>query len=132
MKNYLLEIVTPERKVYSNQVEMLVARAVSGEIGILAGHTPLVTSLAIGPLRVKKDDTEHLISVMKGFMQVSPDKVVILAEAAELAEEIDIDRAMRAKERAEERIREKKDEIDFKRAELALQRAIARIKVKGK
>ena len=132
MKNYLLEIVTPERKVFSNQVEMLVAKAVTGEIGILAGHTPLVSSLGIGPLRVKKDGVEHLISVMKGFMEVSAEKVVILAEAAELAEEIDIDRAMRAKERAEERIREKQDIVDFKRAELALQRAITRIKVSGK
>ncbi|OEH85442.1 F0F1 ATP synthase subunit epsilon [Desulfuribacillus stibiiarsenatis] len=132
MKNYLLEIVTPERKVFSEQVEMLIAKANTGEIGIMAGHTPLVTSLAIGPLRVKKEGLEHLVSVMTGFMEVTPDKVVILAEAAELAEEVDIDRAMRAKERAEQRLREKGDKVDFKRAELALQRAVTRMKVGGK
>jgi F-type H+-transporting ATPase subunit epsilon len=132
MKSYLLEIVTPERKVYSDQVEMLIAKAVTGEIGILSGHTPLVTSLAIGPLRVKKDGVEHLISVMKGFMEVTSDKVVILAEAAELAEEIDVDRAMHAKERAEALIRDKAEVVDFMRAELALQRAITRLKVSGK
>jgi len=132
MKSYLLEIVTPERKVFSDQVEMLIAKAVTGEIGILAGHTPLVTSLAIGPLRVKKDGAEHLISVMKGFMEVTSDKVIILAEAAELAEEIDVDRAMRAKERAEALIRDKAEVVDFKRAELALQRAITRLKVSGR
>ncbi|OEF96781.1 F0F1 ATP synthase subunit epsilon [Desulfuribacillus alkaliarsenatis] len=132
MKTYLLEIVTPERKVYSDDVEMLITKAESGEIGILAGHTPLVASLAIGPLRVKKNGAEILMSIMKGFMEVTETKVVILAEAAELAEEIDIDRAMRAKERAEERIRAKEDVLDFKRAELALQRAVTRIKVSGK
>ena len=129
MKTFLLEIVTPERKVYSDQVELLVAKAVTGEIGILANHAPIVVSLAIGPLRLKKDGAEFQIAIMSGFMEVTKEKVVILAEVAEVAEEIDIDRAMRAKARAEERIKQKQKDADLTRAELALQRALTRLKV---
>jgi F-type H+-transporting ATPase subunit epsilon len=125
----LLEIVTPERKVLSKQVDMVVARGVAGDLGILPNHIPFVTALKIAPLRAKIGSAEDWIAVNGGFMQVSGEKVVILAESAELADDINVDRAQSAKSRAENRLSDKKEEIDFKRAELALQKALNRIEV---
>lgn len=128
-----LEIVTPERKVYSDEVEMIIVRGIEGELGILPNHAPFVTPLAISAMRIKKDGKEFLIAISGGFIEVSREKVVILAETAELPEEIDYDRALAAKERAEARLVNKVAEnLDYKRAELALQRALNRIKVAEK
>lgn len=132
MSTFLLEIVTPERKVYAEEVDFIVARGVEGELGILPNHIPLVTPLKIAPLEVKKGGNRDAIAVSGGFMEVRKNKVVILAESAELPEEIDIERARAAKERAERRLRAKQDEIDFRRAEMALQRALTRINVAEK
>lgn len=134
MSTFLLEIVTPERKVYAEQVNMLVAKGVEGELGILPNHIPLVTPLKISTITVKKQGSkDEIIAVNGGFMEVRKDKVVILAESAELPEQIDVDRARAAKERAEKRLAEnKQDNVDFKRAEAALQRALNRISVSGK
>jgi F-type H+-transporting ATPase subunit epsilon len=129
MASMLLEIVTPERKVYSKQVDMVIARGVSGDLGILPNHIPFVTSLKIAPLRIKIDAGDEWIAVNGGFMQVGKDKVVILAESAELAEDINIDRAESAKGRAQSRIESKQETIDFKRAEIALQKAVTRLEV---
>ncbi len=129
MASILLEIVTPERKVLSKQVDMVVARGVAGDLGILPNHIPFVTALKIAPLRAKIGSAEDWIAVNGGFMQVSGEKVVILAESAELADDINVDRAQSAKSRAENRLSDKKEEIDFKRAELALQKALNRIEV---
>lgn len=128
-----LEIVTPERKVYSDEVEMIIVRGIEGELGILPNHAPFVTPLAISAMRIKKDGKEQLVAINGGFLEVNREKVVILAESAELPEEIDFDRALAAKERAEARLANKAVENqDFKRAELALQRAINRINISGK
>ncbi|MCY9666854.1 F0F1 ATP synthase subunit epsilon [Paenibacillus alginolyticus] len=134
MSTFLLEIVTPERKVYAEQVNMVSVKGVGGELGILPNHIPLVTPLKIAPISVKKQGSkDEIIAVNGGFMEVRKDKVVILAESAELPEQIDIDRAKAAKERAEKRLVEtKQDNVDFKRAEAALQRALNRISVSGK
>ncbi|KQX60164.1 MULTISPECIES: F0F1 ATP synthase subunit epsilon [unclassified Paenibacillus] len=134
MSTFLLEIVTPERKVYAEQVNMVSVKGVEGELGILPNHIPLVTPLRISPITVKKQGSkDEIIAVNGGFMEVRKDKVVILAESAELPEHIDIDRAKAAKERAEKRLAEtKQDNVDFKRAEAALQRALNRINVSGK
>ncbi len=130
MSTIKLEIVTPERKVYSDDVNMIIVRAETGELGILPKHAPLVTPLVISVVRLKKDDSEHLIAISGGFLEVSKNKAVILAEAAELPEEIDFDRAIAAKERAERRLEQTaKEDLDFKRANLSLQRALNRIKV---
>jgi len=129
----LLEVVTPERKVYSQDVDMVVVKGVEGELGILPNHIPLVTPLKIGPVTVKRGKETEKIAVHGGFMEVRKEKIVILAEAAELPGEIDVDRARRAKERAEQRLSAaRKDEFDFRRAELALQRALNRLTVAGK
>ncbi|MEC0230819.1 F0F1 ATP synthase subunit epsilon [Paenibacillus alba] len=134
MSTFLLEIVTPERKVYAEQANMVSVKGVEGELGILPNHIPLVTPLKIASITVKKQGSkDEIIAVNGGFMEVRKDKVVILAESAELPEQIDIDRAKAAKERAEKRLAEtKQDNVDFKRAESALQRAVNRISVSGK
>lgn len=128
MSTFLLEVVTPERKVYAQDVSMIVVKGVSGELGILPNHIPMVTPLKIAPVAVKQGNKTEYIAVNGGFMEVRKDKVVILAESAEMPASIDVDRARAAKERAEKRLAEaRKDEIDFRRAELALQRAMNRI-----
>ncbi|MBD0384312.1 F0F1 ATP synthase subunit epsilon [Paenibacillus sedimenti] len=134
MSTFLLEIVTPEHKVYAEQANMIVVKGVEGELGILPNHIPLVTPLKIGPITVKKQGSkDEIIAVNGGFMEVRKDKVVILAESAELPEQIDIDRAKAAKERAEKRLADmKQSNVDFKRAEASLQRALNRITVAGR
>ncbi|TMV47132.1 F0F1 ATP synthase subunit epsilon [Paenibacillus mesophilus] len=128
MSTFLLEVVTPERKVYAQEVNMIVVKGVSGELGILPNHIPMVTPLKIAPVTIKKGKETEYLAVNGGFMEVRKDKVVILAESAELPADINVDRARAAKERAESRLNAaKKDEIDFRRAELALQRAMNRL-----
>jgi F-type H+-transporting ATPase subunit epsilon len=127
MNKMPIEIVTPERKVYSNEVDMIIARGGDGDLGILAGHTPVVTTLKVSQLRIRNEGQETIIAVSGGFLEVKPEKVTVLAESAELPEEIDVDRAARSKERAERRLSDKGDSTDHRRAELALARAINRI-----
>jgi len=128
---FLLEIVTPERKVYAEQVTMIIVKGQEGDMGILANHLSLVTPLKIAPVIIKKDhEPDEIIAVNGGFLEVRKEKVVILAESAELPGDIDIERARLAKERAEKRLANK-DEYDFRRAEVALQKAMNRINVFG-
>lgn len=130
MKTIKVSVVTPDGPVYESDVEMVSTKAQSGELGILPGHIPMVAPLQIGAVRLKKAGTTDFVAVSGGFLEVRPDQVTILAQSAEQASEIDIDRAVRAKERAEQRLRDsKQSNVDFKRAELALQRAINRISV---
>lgn len=130
MTTMQVDIVTPERKVYSEQAEMVMARTVEGEIGILPGHSPLVGTLQIGVVRVQKDGQETAIAVSGGFMEVNPQHTTILAETAELPTDIDVERAEAAKKRAEERLnRSREEEINFRRAQLALNRAMTRLGV---
>ena len=128
MRKMPIEIVTPERKVYENEANMIIARGADGDLGILRGHAPVVTSLKVSALRIKTDQGEDTIAVSGGFLEVKQDKVTVLAEAAELPEEIDVDRAARAKERAERRIGSKEN-FDARRAELSLERALNRLQV---
>jgi len=127
-KTIRLDIVTPERMVYSADVNMVIARATDGDLGILPGHIPLIAGLAVWPLRILTDEGEIQVSVSGGFIEVQPTKVTILASSAELPEEIDIDRAMAARERAE-KLLAAKDSVDVARAEAALKRAIMRLMV---
>lgn len=123
-----LEIVTPDRLVYSSDITMVIARATDGDLGILPGHTPLIAGLEIWPLRIQKGENQELLSICGGFIEVRPQKVTILANCAELPEEIDVKRAEAAKERAETRLKNAPD-IDVQRAEAALKRALVRLKV---
>ncbi|MBO1511949.1 F0F1 ATP synthase subunit epsilon [Metabacillus bambusae] len=129
MKTVLVNVVTPDGPVYDADVEMVSVKAQSGELGILPGHIPMVAPLEIGAVRLKQGSGTELVAVSGGFIEVRPDKVTILAQAAEKSESIDVTRAQAAKKRAEERLNQKTDEIDFKRAELALRRAINRLDV---
>ncbi len=131
-KTQRLDIVTPEKVVFSEEVDFVVAPGVDGELGFLPGHTPLVSALKIGELRVHKDGKEIKMAVSGGFVEVKNSRVVVLADTAERADEIDVERAQAAKERAEKRLASKSDDIDLLRAELALKRALNRLKVAGK
>lgn len=129
MSTFRLEIVTPERKVYDHDVNMIVVEGAEGQLGILPNHIPLLTPLKISPVRIKTDGREEeIVALGGGFMEVRKDKVVILAETAELPTDIDLSRAQEAKRRAESRLLHL-DEYDAVRAELALKRAINRINV---
>lgn len=128
-KTIRLDIVTPEKLVYSEDVNMVIARTTSGDIGILPGHAALVAALVIWPLRIITDNGEMQISVCNGFIEVQPEKITILANTAELPHEIDIARAESAKERAEGLLRGNQEKIDVARAEAALKRAMMRLTV---
>ncbi|KQY92090.1 ATP synthase F1 subunit epsilon [Paenibacillus sp. Root52] len=134
MSTFLLEIVTPERLVYSEQVDRISVRGVEGELGILPGHIPMVTPLQIAPIMIKSGKEMKQAAIGGGFIEVRKDKVVILAESAEFPESIDVDRARAAKERAERRLasQSNQDHFDHRRAEIALQKAVNRINVYGK
>ncbi|WP_188207599.1 F0F1 ATP synthase subunit epsilon [Alkalibacillus aidingensis] len=130
MKTLTVSVVTPDGPVLEESYEMVSVKAEGGELGILPGHIPLVAPLTISAVRLKKEGKTDKISVSGGFLEVRPDQVTILAQAAENPSDIDIDRAEAAKKRAEERLNQvKSEEIDFKRAELALQRAVNRLDV---
>ena len=125
-----LDIVTVERLVYSQEVDMVIAPGVDGELGILPRHAPLLTALTYGELRAKRGSEEESFAIGGGFMEVQPDHVTVLADAAEYAEEIDLERAESARRRAEERLQAMVDDnIDYAKAEAALRRSIVRIKV---
>ncbi|WP_053361058.1 F0F1 ATP synthase subunit epsilon [Bacillus sp. FJAT-27251] len=130
MKTMKVHVVTPDGPVYDSEVEMVSTKAQTGELGIMPGHIPMVAPLQIGAVRLKKGGDTDYVAVSGGFLEVRPDTVTILAQTAEKSSEIDIERAVRAKERAEQRLQARQQEnIDFKRAELALQRAINRISI---
>ncbi len=129
MATLRLEIVTAERTVFADDVSEVVAWGVEGQLGILPHHAPLMTMLQPGDLLIKKDDEEHYLAISGGFLEVRPDKVIILADACERAEEIDIERAEAARRRAEEILKTRPPEIDTAAAEAALRRSLARIKV---
>jgi len=130
MATIKLDIVTAERSVYSDNVDMVIATGVEGELGILPHHAPLMTILQPGELKIKKGGEEILLVVSGGFLEVRPDHVVVLADAAERAEEIDVLRAQAAREKAREALTRKKDPgFDEAQAEVALLRAVARLRV---
>ena len=129
-KTQRLEIVTPERKVYSEDVEFVVVPGSEGELGFLPGHSPLASSLKIGVLRVTKDAGKPLrIAITGGFVEVMDSRVTVLTSAAEREDEVDKKRAEAAKQRAEQRLAAKAADLDVVRAELALKRALNRLRL---
>ena len=126
-----LEVVTPQKAIVSEEVEIVVAPGSDGEFGVLKGHTTFLTSLKIGTLRYKDTSgKERYLFINGGFAEVLPDKVTILAETAERRQDIDVQRATKAKGRAEKRLAEKRENTDLARAEVALRRAVHRLKIK--
>jgi F-type H+-transporting ATPase subunit epsilon len=124
-----LEIVTPERLVVKDRAEEIQIPGRSGYLGILYGHAPLITDLAVGEITYKNAGVVTRLSVAWGFAEVLPEKVTILAETAELAEDIDVPRAEHARDRAMERIHKAEDAQAYEEAEMALKRAEARLAV---
>ena len=133
MALFTLEIVTPEKVVYSGQVESLQAPGSEGSFGVLAGHMLLLTSLQMGMLRFAEEGGgESRMAVSGGFAEVGREQVTVLAETAERAEEIDVERAHSSRQRAEERLASRHEEqIDEVRARMALSRALNRLKLAG-
>ena len=131
MGKLFLELITPEKILVSKEVDMVVAPGVMGEFGILEGHAPFLSGIIPGELRFRVNDKMEYCSVAYGFCEVSNNKVSILVDAAERADEIDVERAKRALERAQNRL-EQKEGVDIARAEAALKRAMARLKVAEK
>jgi len=127
-----LDIVTPERLCYHEDINVLEAPAIDGLIGILPRHAPMVTALSTGVLKIQKDGEEILISISEGFMEVKPAQINVVVRSAELSHEVDIERAKRARERAQKRLESDEQDIDNARAEAAMQRALARLKAARK
>jgi F-type H+-transporting ATPase subunit epsilon len=127
-----LEIVTQERRLYTGDVDMVVAPGSDGEMGILPHHASLLTTLKEGVLKVKHDGREDLFSIGGGFMEVQPDRVIVLADVAERAEEIDLARAEEAHRRAEEMLKERPAGVDIEKALASLRRAQIRVAVAQK
>ncbi len=126
---FAIQIVTPERLVVETAAQEMQIPGKRGYLGILPGHAPLISELAIGEITYRTGiRTEH-VAVAWGFAEVLPDKVTILAETAETAEEIDISRAERARQRAEERLSKSSPDTDFERCRVALERALVRLQV---
>ncbi|HLB90435.1 MAG: ATP synthase F1 subunit epsilon [Acidobacteria bacterium 13_1_40CM_4_58_4] len=129
---FQLEIVTPEKMVVRDAAEEMQIPGKNGYLGILPGHAPLITELAVGEISYRNNGYTHHLAVAWGFAEVLPDKVTILAETAERPEEIDAKRAQEAKQRAEERLKSGSTETDYARAQDALQRAETRLQVAEK
>jgi F-type H+-transporting ATPase subunit epsilon len=127
-----LEIVTAERQVFSGDVTTVIAEGTEGQMTVLPKHAPLITMLAPGELIIRKDGDELYMVISGGFMEVMPEKVIVLADACERSDEIDLERAAAAKKRAEERLKTITPDIDQSRAEAALRRSLARLRVAEK
>lgn len=129
-ENIRLEVVTPEKAVVSEPVQIVMAPGSLGEFGVLAGHTPFLTTLKTGSLKYKDESgRERFVFISSGFAEALPDRVTVLAESAERRKDIDVERAKAAAERAEKRLQAGDRDVDFIRAEAALRRAISRIQL---
>jgi F-type H+-transporting ATPase subunit epsilon len=131
MPTVKLEIVTAERQIFSEDVTTIIAEGIDGQMTILPKHAPLITMLAPGELVIRKDAEEMYMVISGGFIEVRPEKVIVLADACERSDEIDLERAAEAKRRAEERLKNlaQAPELDQSRAEAALRRSLARLRV---
>ena len=129
MNTLSVSIVTPNGEAYSaKEASMVVLGTTSGQLGVMANHVPMVASLKVGPLKVIFGREEYL-AVSEGFVETHKGEVTIIVQTAELGKDIDVERAKRALQRAEERLAKKEDGLDVRRAELALAKACARLKV---
>ena len=124
-----LRIVSPSRKLFDEDVDMLIVRTTEGDMGILPGHQTLTAILSYGRLKIVRGEETLVAAVLGGFVEVQPDSVTLLSDAAEWPDEIDVNRAEAAKERAERRLRQQSIDVDVQRASLALRRALVRMEV---
>ncbi|HUJ32655.1 MAG TPA: F0F1 ATP synthase subunit epsilon [Candidatus Acidoferrum sp.] len=132
-ENIELEVVTPERLVLHEDVKSLEIPGKDGYLGILPGHAPLITELGIGVLTYRTDGAPHCLTVMQGYAEVLPDRVIVLAEISERAEEIDVDRCRQAMQRAQDQLSKAgSPDVDWQHASLALERAVTRLQAASK
>jgi F-type H+-transporting ATPase subunit epsilon len=124
-----LEIVSPERRAYTDEVDMVTVPGIDGQLGILPHHTRLISALGTGELRIKKAGTEQMMFISGGFVEVRPDKVIVLADLAEHSEEIDEARAVEARRAAEAELEKAQDPVDIARVRAALQTALMRERI---
>jgi F-type H+-transporting ATPase subunit epsilon len=124
-----LEIVTPERSIVSEEIDEIVLPGAGGYFGVLPGHTPLLATLHVGELWYRTGQEKHYLAVAFGFVEVLPDRVTVLAQIAERAQEIDVPRAEAAKRRAEERVASQQSQLDFERARIAMMKSLIRLQV---
>jgi F-type H+-transporting ATPase subunit epsilon len=124
-----LRIVTPKKLMFDESVDMVIFRGQDGDLGILKGHTPLTTGLSIGILRITNDSNEICLAVHGGFVEVNPEMITVLTDIAEWPKEIDAERALKSKERAEGYIASKDANIDIDRANIAIKKALIRTEV---
>lgn len=124
-----LKIITPSRNMFEGEVDMVIMRSLSGDVGILYGHQPMVTVLDYGVLTIKNNGEEKKAAVLGGFVEINSEGMSVLTDAAEWSDEIDILRARKAKERAEARLKNTQTNIDIRRAELSLKRALVRLDI---
>jgi len=124
-----LEIVTPERRLFSGSVDEVTVPSTQGYLGILPGHAPLLAELGVGNISYKTQGREEFLFCSWGFVEVLPERVIVLAQGAELASEIDVNRAEQSRARADQRLHSKDSGIDFVRAEVALLKSMARLEV---
>ena len=129
-KTFTVEIITPERVVFTGEIVSLTVPATEGPLGVLTDHAPLMAELVCGGIWLRHQDGEEMmLCTSGGFMEVRDNHVRILSDSAEMAEEINIARAEEARKRAEERLRKRDADLDIARAEAALKRAISRLRV---
>lgn len=126
------EIVTAERQVYSDEVDIVIAPGSEGQLAILPHHAALITMLQPGELTVRRGANEVNLVISGGFLDVNDDKVIVLADTAERLEEIDVERAQQARLRAEQRLKDRQSDIDIARAESALRRSLVRLRISEK
>jgi F-type H+-transporting ATPase subunit epsilon len=127
-----LQIVTPDKLLVKEQVDEVEIPGTEGYFGVLPGHTPMLASLAVGEMWYRKGQEKTYLSLAYGFCEVLPDRVTILAQLAERAEDIDVARAEEAKKRAEQRLAQAKGDVDYERARTALVKSLARLQVSAR
>ena len=131
-KSLSLEVVTPDRAIIKEQVDEVVLPGSEGSFGVLPGHAPLLATLQVGEMWYRKGQETHFLAIAFGFVEVLPDRVTVLAQVAEKAEEIDLARAEAAKVRAEQRIATPPAAMDFERARIALMKSLVRLQVSSR
>jgi F-type H+-transporting ATPase subunit epsilon len=131
MAEFSLNISTPEKVFFDGTTDSLVLTTIAGEMGVLGQHVLTVAALETGPLKIKTGDTWRVAAISGGFAEITGTKVVILADTAEWADEIEVGRAQEAKRRAEERVQARRSEMEYLQSQVALKRAITRLRIAG-
>jgi F-type H+-transporting ATPase subunit epsilon len=127
---FKLEVITPDRNFFTGNVEMVILKALDGEMGILSGHVPMVSAVSAGPIKILQDGKWSEAAITEGFMEVKQDRTVILVDTAEWPDEIDASRAEAARQRAMDRLHQRLSHIEYLRTQAALSRALTRLQVK--